>query len=124
MTTPTPVPLPTAPVLDPIGSTMTGPVVNLDQLSGTLTDIMKGVKFWTNAPFDHVMHFLLASVVGLLAYYLTWTILSLAVSLLAALLPGGKSLPAQLGSSMNRCCWSVALFAAFASHLWWDGLLP
>jgi len=117
--TPIPTPLPTAPVLHPIQDHMgSGPVVNLDAIG----DLLRQIKFWVNAPFDHIMHFLLAFCAGLLAYYLTWITLSLAVSALDALRPGGKSLVARLGFSMNLCSWSVALSCAFASHLWWDGL--
>jgi hypothetical protein len=92
------------------------PVVSLDKTIGS-------IKYWLNAPFDLAMQFLLAFSVGLLAYYLTWTILLAVVSALAMLPPSGRFNPARLASYMNLLCWSVALWFAFLSHCWWDGLL-
>lgn len=96
-----------------------------DALPGLKTSIGVAewqIKYFANAPFEFVMHYLLAFSVGFLAYCSTWIILSNAALPWAERRSGGRFQAAEAAFSTSLLCISVAVCAALFSHLWWDGL--
>ena len=109
------------------------PIGELWDLFADLTNIyelVEEIRGWIaifgwsiNALLDLGLHFLWASVSGLLALYLTYYSMRTVWRFLAAQRRLAASYRAEGEGRIWSFCMLLGFFVAWLSHIWWDGLL-